>query len=57
MMKVYHAPFARSLRILWTLEELNAPYELVRVQFPPKVAAYFDYVKARLAFHAAAAHA
>ena len=38
MMKVYFAPFARSLRILWTLEELNAPYEPVRVQFPPKLA-------------------
>lgn len=38
MMKVYFAPFARSLRILWTLEELNAPYEPVRVQFPPKSA-------------------
>ena len=38
MMKVYYAPFARSLRILWTLEELNAPYEPVRVQFPPRVA-------------------
>jgi glutathione S-transferase len=38
MLKVYFAPFARSLRILWTLEELNAPYEPVRVQFPPKTA-------------------
>jgi glutathione S-transferase len=38
MMKVYYAPFARSLRILWTLEELNAPYEPVRVQFPPRLA-------------------
>ena len=38
MMKVYFAPFARSLRILWTLEELGAPYEAVRVKFPPKVA-------------------
>ena len=38
MMKVYFAPFARSLRILWTLEELNAPYEPVRVQFPPRLA-------------------
>lgn len=37
-MKVYFAPFARSLRILWTLEELNAPYEPVRVQFPPRLA-------------------
>ena len=38
MIKVYFAPFARSLRILWTLEELNAPYEPVRVQFPPRLA-------------------
>ncbi len=38
MIKVYYAPFARSLRILWTLEELNAPYEPVRVQFPPRLA-------------------
>lgn len=38
MTKVYYAPFARSLRVLWTLEELGAPYEGVRVQFPPKVA-------------------
>lgn len=38
MFKVYFAPFARSLRILWTLEELNAPYEPVRVQFPPRIA-------------------
>jgi len=38
MLKVYFAPFARSLRILWTLEELNAPYEPVRVQFPPRLA-------------------
>lgn len=37
MLKVYFAPFARSLRILWTLEELNAPYEPVRVQFPPRI--------------------
>ena len=38
MVKVYCAPFARSLRVLWTLEELGAPYEAVRVQFPPKAA-------------------
>ncbi len=38
MVKVYFAPFARSLRALWTLEELGAPYEAVRVQFPPRMA-------------------
>ena len=43
MIKVYFAPFARSLRALWTLEELGAPYEAVRVQFPPR-AAQPDYL-------------
>lgn len=38
MVKVYYAPFARSLRVLWTLEELGDAYDPVRVQFPPKLA-------------------
>ena len=38
MLKIYFAPFARSLRALWTLEEMGAPYEAVRVQFPPRAA-------------------
>jgi len=38
MVKVYYAPFARSLRVLWTLEEMGAPHEPVRVQFPPRLA-------------------
>jgi len=36
MVKVYHAPNTRALRVLWTLEELGAPYEPVKVQFPPR---------------------
>ena len=29
-MKVYHAPNTRSVRIIWLLEELALPYEIVR---------------------------
>ncbi|ATQ40990.1 glutathione S-transferase family protein [Caulobacter mirabilis] len=44
MVKVYYAPYARSLRVLWTLEELGDAYDGVRVQFPPKLndPAYLD---------------
>jgi glutathione S-transferase len=31
MLTLYHAPKSRSTRILWLLEELGAPYELVYV--------------------------
>jgi glutathione S-transferase len=34
MIKLYHAPITRSLRVLWLLEELGLPYELVRLSFP-----------------------
>jgi glutathione S-transferase len=33
MIKLYHAPFSRSDRIHWLLEELELPYELVSVEF------------------------
>jgi len=37
MIKLYHAPLTRSIRILWLLEELGIPYQLERVAFqPPK---------------------
>ena len=35
-MKLYHCPDARSLRPLWTLEELGVDYELVNMEFPPR---------------------
>jgi glutathione S-transferase len=35
-MKLYHCPNARSLRPLWTLEELGLDYELVNMPFPPR---------------------
>jgi glutathione S-transferase len=33
MIKLYHAPLTRSIRILWLLEELGLPYQLERVAF------------------------
>ncbi len=35
-MRLYHCPDARSLRPLWTLEELGLDYELVNMRFPPR---------------------
>ena len=35
MIKVYAAGGARSRRVLWALEEVGAPYEVVTVAFPP----------------------
>jgi len=36
-MKLWHCVGARSLRALWTLEELGLPYELEVLPFPPRV--------------------
>jgi glutathione S-transferase len=35
-MRLYHCPDARSLRPLWTLEELGLDYELTNMRFPPR---------------------
>jgi len=35
-MKLYHCKDARSLRPLWTLEEMGLDYELVNMAFPPR---------------------
>ena len=35
MIKLYHAPLARSVRILWLLEELGLEYELVTLELAP----------------------
>lgn len=35
MIKIYHVPHSRSLRVVWLMEELGEPYELERVNFPP----------------------
>lgn len=36
MATLYHAPDARSLRVLWTLEELGAKAEVKTLPFPPR---------------------
>ena len=38
-MKLYHCPNSRSMRALWTLEELGLDYELEVLPFPPRFAA------------------
>lgn len=38
MIKLYHAPRTRSVRIYWLLEELGLPYELEVVAFKPPLA-------------------
>ncbi|HBK17905.1 MAG TPA: glutathione S-transferase [Gammaproteobacteria bacterium] len=37
-MKLYHCRNARSLRPLWTLEEMGLEYELINMAFPPRAA-------------------
>src|SRR5689334_18981968 len=34
MIKVYHMPRARGLRVIWLCEEMGLPYEIVPVSFP-----------------------
>ena len=36
VIKLYHCKGARSVRPLWTLEEMGIPYELETMQFPPR---------------------
>lgn len=43
-MKLWHCSGARSLRPLWTLEELGLDYELEILPFPPRVF-HRDYLK------------
>jgi len=35
VLKLYHAPRTRSIRIIWLLEELGLPYALETVEFKP----------------------
>lgn len=41
---LYHCMSARSFRVLWMLEELELPYQLVMLPFPPRTAerSYLD---------------
>lgn len=42
-MKLYHCKDARSLRVVWALEEMGLDYELVSMDFPPR-ATYPGYL-------------
>jgi glutathione S-transferase len=35
MIKLYHSPLSRSVRIVWLLEELDQPYELISAPLEP----------------------
>lgn len=35
MLKIYHAPATRAIRVIWVCEELAIPYEVVPVDFSP----------------------
>lgn len=37
MLKVFHAPGSRSLRVLWTLAELGLDADIVTLAFPPRL--------------------
>lgn len=34
MLKIYHVPHFRSIRVIWLMEELGEDYELIRAPFP-----------------------
>ena len=34
MIKIYHAPHSRSVRVIWLMEELGEPYEVERLTLP-----------------------
>lgn len=36
MIELYHCPDARSFRCLWLLQELQLPYRLHQLEFPPR---------------------
>ena len=35
MLKIYHAPMTRSLRVIWLCEELGLPIEVEPISFNP----------------------
>ncbi len=40
MLRLYHAPRTRSVRVRWLLEELALPHELARIEFRPQAAVF-----------------
>ena len=45
LLTLYHSPNARSLRCVWTLEEMNSiNYNLITMPFPPRITSR-DFLK------------
>jgi glutathione S-transferase len=42
VIKLHYAPRTRAIRVLWLLEELGLPYELVRGEFVPPTTRFFQ---------------
>jgi len=45
MIRIYHAPGTRSVRVIWLCEELGVPYEIVPVDFSPAYRASAEWRK------------
>src|SRR2546426_544189 len=45
MIKLYHSPRTRSVRIYWLLEELGMPYQVVPIAFTPETLKSPEYLK------------
>ena len=45
MIRIYHVPRTRSVRVIWLCEELDVPYELVPVDFSPEYRASAQWRK------------
>jgi glutathione S-transferase len=43
MIKIYHVPRTRSLRVIWLCEELGIPYEVIPIDFSPAYRATAEY--------------
>ena len=45
MIKIYHVPGTRSLRVIWACEELKIPYEIEEIPFTPEFRESPEYRK------------
>jgi glutathione S-transferase len=45
MIKLYHAPRARSVRVYWLLEELQVPFDVEDLEFTPEALKSPEYLK------------
>lgn len=45
MLKIYHVPVTRSIRVIWLCEELKLPYEIEKISFSPEFRASPEWRK------------